>query len=131
MFAISLLLLPFSRQKRDLKGFAETRRQQLTLKPNNRNNWIGFAVSHHLNKNYEMAINILDAYINTLESDRKPNYEDSEMMLYKHQILVESGELAEAAKCLDDNEKWIVSESAFPFEREFSDATHNVIPFPA
>lgn len=36
-------------QMRDLSGFVETRQQLLTLKPNHRMNWIGFAVSHHLN----------------------------------------------------------------------------------
>ncbi|KAG1367624.1 N-terminal acetyltransferase A complex auxiliary subunit NAA15 [Cocos nucifera] len=35
-------------QMRDLTGFIETRQQLLTLKPNHRMNWIGFAVSHHL-----------------------------------------------------------------------------------
>jgi peptide alpha-N-acetyltransferase len=34
---------------RDLAGFVETRRQLLTLKPSHRNNWIGFAVAHHMN----------------------------------------------------------------------------------
>lgn len=36
-------------QMRDLAGFVETRQRLLTLKPNHRMNWIGFAVSHHLN----------------------------------------------------------------------------------
>lgn len=36
-------------QMRDLAGFVETRQQLLTLKPNHRMNWIGFAVAHHLN----------------------------------------------------------------------------------
>lgn len=34
---------------RELLGFVETRRQLLTLKPSHRNNWIGFAVAHHIN----------------------------------------------------------------------------------
>lgn len=38
---------------RDLAGFVETRQQLLTLKPNHRMNWIGFAVSHHLNSEYD------------------------------------------------------------------------------
>ncbi|KAK6148908.1 hypothetical protein DH2020_016433 [Rehmannia glutinosa] len=36
-------------QMRDLEGFVETRQQLLTLKPNHRMNWIGFAVAQHLN----------------------------------------------------------------------------------
>jgi hypothetical protein len=37
---------------RDLSGFVETRQQLLTLKPNHRMNWIGFAVAHHLSSKY-------------------------------------------------------------------------------
>ena len=32
---------------RDLKGFVETRRKLVTLKPNNRNNWLGYATVQH------------------------------------------------------------------------------------
>lgn len=39
-------------QMRDLSGFVETRQQLLTLKPNHRMNWIGFAVAHHLSSKY-------------------------------------------------------------------------------
>ena len=34
-------------QMRELGGFAETRRQLLTINSKNRNNWIGFAIAHH------------------------------------------------------------------------------------
>ena len=41
--------LPFLQvQMRDKAGFAESRRQLLTLKPNNRGNWIAFAIAQHL-----------------------------------------------------------------------------------
>lgn len=43
-------------QMRDLTGFVETRQQLLTLKPNHRMNWIGFAVSHHLNSKYVLIL---------------------------------------------------------------------------
>lgn len=45
-------------QLRDIPGFVETRHQLLILKPANRNNWITFAVAHHLNKNYELALEV-------------------------------------------------------------------------
>lgn len=45
-------------QMRDLQGFADTRQQLLTIKPNNRNHWISFAVAHHLSKNYDMAVQV-------------------------------------------------------------------------
>lgn len=45
---------------RDLSGFVETRQQLLTLKPNHRMNWIGFAVSQHLNAKYVMVLDPLN-----------------------------------------------------------------------
>jgi hypothetical protein len=45
-------------QLRDIPGFVETRHQLLLQKPTNRNNWITFAVAHHLDKNYELALQV-------------------------------------------------------------------------
>ena len=36
----------------------ESRHQILLLKPGNRNHWINFAVAHHLNKNYDLAVQV-------------------------------------------------------------------------
>lgn len=95
-------------QMRDLKGFAETRRTMLTLKPNNRNNWIGFAIAHHLVGNYQMAIDIIDKYFSTLETSRAANYEDSEIYLYANQLIEESGDLARALAHLDESKPMIL-----------------------
>ncbi|GKB39589.1 putative transferase, partial [Tanacetum coccineum] len=76
-------------QMRDLAGFVETRQQLLTLKPNHRMNWIGFAVSHHLNSNASKAVDILEAYEGTLEEDYPPESErceHGEMLLYKCEV---------------------------------------------
>ncbi|KAG2254920.1 hypothetical protein Bca52824_085056 [Brassica carinata] len=73
-------------QMRDLSGFVETRQQLLTLKPNHRMNWIGFAVSQHLNSNASKAVEILEAFEGTLEDDYPPENElceHTEMILYK------------------------------------------------
>ncbi|KAF1331348.1 N-terminal acetyltransferase a complex subunit nat1-like protein, partial [Globisporangium splendens] len=95
-------------QMRDLKGFAETRRQMLTLKPNNRNNWIGFAIAHHLVGNYQMAIDIIEKYFSTLDSAREANYEDSEIYLYANQLIEESGDLEKALQHLEDSRTMIL-----------------------
>ncbi|KAK6124901.1 hypothetical protein DH2020_041362 [Rehmannia glutinosa] len=76
----------FKAQMRDLEGFVETRQQLLTLKPNHRMNWIGFAVAQHLNFNGSKAVDILEAYEGTLEDDYPPDNErceHGEMLLYK------------------------------------------------
>jgi peptide alpha-N-acetyltransferase len=48
-------------QTRDLPGFVETRNQLLVLKPGQRTNWISFAVAHHANKSYDVAVQVLSA----------------------------------------------------------------------
>ncbi|CAN4086801.1 unnamed protein product [Withania somnifera] len=81
-------------QMRDLEGFVETRQQLLTLKPNHRMNWIGFAVAHHLNSNGSKALDILEAYEGTLDDDYPPENErceHGEMLLYKISLLEECG----------------------------------------
>uniref|UniRef100_A0A804REC0 Arf-GAP domain-containing protein n=2 Tax=Zea mays TaxID=4577 RepID=A0A804REC0_MAIZE len=72
---------------RDLSSFVETRQQLLSLKPNHRMNWIGFAVAHHLNSDSSKAVEVLEAYEGTLEDDYPPEnerYEHNDMLLYKY-----------------------------------------------
>lgn len=79
-------------QMRDLAGFVDTRYTLLQLKPANRAHWIAFAIAHHLEKNYEVAVQVLDAYAATLDSVApEETYGYSEMLLYKGIILEEAG----------------------------------------
>ncbi|KAL1551466.1 N-alpha-acetyltransferase 16, NatA auxiliary subunit [Salvia divinorum] len=98
-------------QMRDLEGFVETRQQLLTLKPNHRMNWIGFAVSQHLNSNGSKAVDILQAYEGTLEDDYPPDNErceHGEMLLYKISLLEECGFIERALEELHKKEYKIV-----------------------
>jgi peptide alpha-N-acetyltransferase len=98
-------------QMRDLTGFVETRQQLLSLKPNHRMNWIGFAVAHHLNSNSSKAIEVLAAYEGTLEDDYPPDnerYEHSEMLLYKISLFEECGMLDRALEEVQKKESRIV-----------------------
>ncbi|CAL9113079.1 unnamed protein product [Musa textilis] len=103
-------------QMRDLTGFVETRQQLLSLKPNHRMNWIGFAVAHHLNSNALKAVDILEAYEGTLEDDYPPeneHYEHGEMLLYKISLLEECGLLDRALEEMHRKEAKIVDKLAF------------------
>ncbi|KAL6996526.1 N-alpha-acetyltransferase 16, NatA auxiliary subunit [Sarracenia purpurea var. burkii] len=103
-------------QMRDLAGFVETRQQLLTLKPNHRMNWIGFAVSHHLNTNASKAIDILEAYEGTLDDDYPPDTErceHGEMLLYKISLMEECGFLERALEELHKKEHKIVDKLAY------------------
>jgi peptide alpha-N-acetyltransferase len=55
-------------QMRDVGGFVDTRYRLLQLRSNNRNNWISFAIAHHLDGNHELCVQILSAYESTLVS---------------------------------------------------------------
>ncbi|KAH7547325.1 hypothetical protein FEM48_Zijuj01G0297800 [Ziziphus jujuba var. spinosa] len=109
-------------QMRDLTGFVETRQQLLTLKPNHRMNWIGFAVAHHLNSNALKAVEILEAYEGTLEDDYPPDNErceHGEMLLYKISLLEECGSIERAVEELQKKELKIVDKLAYK-EQEVS-----------
>ncbi|KAH9714678.1 N-terminal acetyltransferase A complex auxiliary subunit NAA15 [Citrus sinensis] len=109
-------------QMRDLTGFVETRQQLLTLKPNHRMNWIGFAVSHHLNSNGSKAVEILEAYEGTLEDDYPPDNErceHGEMLLYKISLLEECGSFERALAEMHKKESKIVDKLAYK-EQEVS-----------
>ncbi|ONM40504.1 tetratricopeptide repeat (TPR)-containing protein [Zea mays] len=103
-------------QMRDLSGFVETRQQLLSLKPNHRMNWIGFAVAHHLNSNSSKAVEVLEAYEGTLEDDYPPEnerYEHNEMLLYKISLFEECGMLDRALEEMQKKESKIVDKLSF------------------
>ncbi|KAL6772109.1 hypothetical protein ACKKBG_A28965 [Auxenochlorella protothecoides x Auxenochlorella symbiontica] len=90
-------------QMRDLPGFLETRQTLLELKATNRQNWLAFAVAHHLNGNHDVAVKVLDSYGATMDEEAAAHepYETSEVLLYKAQILEEGGQAEEALAAID------------------------------
>ncbi|XP_003703292.1 N-alpha-acetyltransferase 15/16 isoform X2 [Megachile rotundata] len=86
-------------QMRDLEGYKDTRYQLFMLRPTQRASWIGFAISYHLLKDYEMALKILDTFRNSPMICY--DYEHSELLLYENMVIQESGECEQALKHLD------------------------------
>lgn len=79
-------------QMRDLEGFRETRYQLLRLRPGQRASWIGYAISYHLLKDYDMAFTILDDFRKTQSiSLSKVDIEHGELLLYQNMVLREAG----------------------------------------
>mmetsp|Transcript_57910 Transcript_57910/g.135384 ORF Transcript_57910/g.135384 Transcript_57910/m.135384 type:complete len:934 (-) Transcript_57910:30-2831(-) len=94
--------------RRDLTGFAETRKKLLSSKPSQRLNWIGYAISEHLCKNYEFAWTCLENYEKAFkEADIPSDYEVSELFMYKASIMEEAGKFEEALECLKSHDKEI------------------------
>lgn len=92
-------------QMRDVAGFVDTRHTLLQLKPANRAHWIAFAIAHHLGKNFEVAVQVLDAYAATIDSvSGEEAYGNSEMLLYKGIILEEAGLYQQALEHLAKSE---------------------------
>jgi len=92
----------------DLTGFAETRRKLLQVKPSTRVNWVGYAIAEHLCKSYEFAWTCIENYEKTFKDDTVPDYENSELFMYRAAIMEEAGKLEEALECLRQHERSIV-----------------------
>jgi len=95
-------------QMRDLVGFLDTRYRLLQLRPGNRNNWIAFSAGHYLNKNYEVAVQVLTAYEGTLEDIPKEEaYEHSELLMFKCKVLEEMQKYDDALNLLQTSKSMI------------------------
>ncbi|XP_067663696.1 N-alpha-acetyltransferase 15, NatA auxiliary subunit-like [Haliotis asinina] len=77
-------------QMRDLEGYRETRYQLLALRPGQRASWIGYAMSYHLLKDYDMALKILDEFRKT-QMPKPLDYEHSELLMYQNLVMREAG----------------------------------------
>ena len=104
-------------QMRELGGFAETRRQLLTINSKNRNNWIGFAIAQHYQGDLPMALRVLEAYESTLEEQKYADYEHSEMLLYKTQIIQEQGNDSATLAHLEKSEPLVVDKLSYREKR--------------
>ncbi|KAI5956549.1 hypothetical protein KGF54_001024 [Candida jiufengensis] len=90
-------------QNRDFKNLVESRQQYLEHAPGFRANWTGVAIAQHLNKDYNGAIGTLNKIEGIIKDHLTENdmYEHSECVLYKIQILAESGKITNALEALE------------------------------
>ncbi|UYV72753.1 NAA15 [Cordylochernes scorpioides] len=93
-------------QMRDLEGYKDTRYQLFALRPTQRASWIGFALSYHMLKDYDMALKILEEFRKT-QSKRPYDYEHSELLLYQNMVMREAGQYEKALNHLDLYEEQI------------------------
>lgn len=104
----SLLLV----QMRNYEQYVTIRNQLLSIKPNNKMYWIGLAVAYHLNKDYTMALQILDAFHGSQEQI-EDKFENSELLLYRNFILEEKGDFVEALNHLKTIEPEVRDRTTF------------------
>ncbi|XP_040123092.1 N-alpha-acetyltransferase 16, NatA auxiliary subunit isoform X2 [Oryx dammah] len=95
-------------QMRDLEGYRETRYQLLQLRPTQRASWIGYAIAHHLLRDYEMALKLLEEFRQTQQvPPSKIDYEYSELILYQNQVMREANLFQESLEHIETYEKQI------------------------
>ncbi|KJE95561.1 NMDA receptor-regulated protein 1 [Capsaspora owczarzaki ATCC 30864] len=115
---------------RDLDGLKATRHIILASKPSQRVSWVGLAIAYHLLGKHDVAVQTLQAYedndkpastdVTTYDRDGWPkalDFEKSEMLMYKVQLLEEGGRIPEAIACLDKNKALISDLRAWKEQR--------------
>ena len=111
-------------QMRDLSGFVKTRNTILSLKSNQKINWLTYAVAKHLNGDLEGAVSVIDIYIGTVPEDSdelKRGYESSELAMYKNRLLSEMPDnlkaaldhLGECKKVVVDETAWLMTKGTY------------------
>eukprot|EP00184_Porphyridium_aerugineum_P000326 CAMPEP_0184699820 /NCGR_PEP_ID=MMETSP0313-20130426/5936_1 /TAXON_ID=2792 /ORGANISM="Porphyridium aerugineum, Strain SAG 1380-2" /LENGTH=933 /DNA_ID=CAMNT_0027158949 /DNA_START=48 /DNA_END=2849 /DNA_ORIENTATION=- len=104
-------------QSRDYEGFENTRRRILNLKPNQKINWVAFALSYHLLGNFSSAIQVLETYEGTLkegtQTEEEDPYEVSELLMYKNMLYVEAGDYGKSLAHLISNKDKVVDKLAW------------------
>ena len=114
-------------QMRDLSGFAVTRHTILNLKPNQKINWLSFALAKHLTGDLRGAVSVIDIYLGTLEKDSPElarGYESSELAMYRNAVLAEIPNNTQEAldhleQCKDiivDQTSWLKSKAAYQMD---------------
>jgi tetratricopeptide (TPR) repeat protein len=94
-------------QIRDLEGYRDTRYTLLQLRPGQRVSWIGYAMSYHLLKDYDIAISILEEFGKTQQT-KSIDYEQSELLLYQNMVYREAGLYDQCLSHLDENKRYIL-----------------------
>jgi len=114
-------------QMRDLSGFLVTRHTILTLKSNQRMNWLTYAVAKHLNGDLAGAVSVIDIYLGTMPEDsdeHKRGYESGELALYKNRALAEIPDnlqtaldhLEECKTVVMDQTAWLMTKGTYQLQ---------------
>lgn len=88
-------------QIRSLDGYVDSRIAMLSSRPQQRMSWVGLAVSYDLVGNYDLALKVLDAYLATSPPELTFDFDVSEILAYKNQLLLDAGRFQEALDDLD------------------------------
>uniref|UniRef100_A0AC35TLS8 TPR_REGION domain-containing protein n=1 Tax=Rhabditophanes sp. KR3021 TaxID=114890 RepID=A0AC35TLS8_9BILA len=90
-------------QSRDYEGFRDTCFSLLSSKASNKAIWMGYAVSHHMLNDFDMALKTLESFKKSSLKERATVSEVSEFTFYQNMIIQDSGNLQAALEHLESN----------------------------
>lgn len=88
--------------------FQDTRYKLLLLRPGQKVSWTGYALTHHLLKNYDTALRILNEFRKCQPFD----YEYSELLLYEVMIMLECNKEKDALELVEKYKDQIVDKTS-------------------
>lgn len=90
-------------QNRDFRGLVVSRLQHLEQNAGFRASWTAAGIAHHLNKDHKAAEKVLSQLETLIEGKLNDSdlYENSECLLYKNQIIADTGDFERALKNLE------------------------------
>ncbi|CAI5444592.1 unnamed protein product [Caenorhabditis angaria] len=99
-------------QLRDYEGYLASKYDFLRLRGNQKTSWIGYIVAHHLVKDYDKALGVMEEFIKNNKPDGY-DFEHSELILYQNMILREAGRFKDALHALEQNSTHIADRVAY------------------
>ena len=103
-----------------LRKYADTlphRLHLLALQPKLRTSWLGLAVSHHVNKQYDKALDVLVRYEGMQVQIPKHDFDYSELVLYHALVFEDAGREEEAIEYLDNQSAKVIDRLSFSSAR--------------
>ncbi|KAF9318792.1 N-alpha-acetyltransferase 15, NatA auxiliary subunit [Podila horticola] len=105
-------------QLRNFEGYVETVHRLVDMQPQNRQFWIGLSLGYHLMGKPDSALKVLTTYEEAMaEANSKPDYEQSELLLYHNVVLSDMGDHDAALEHLNTIEKIVLDKKAIKEQR--------------
>ncbi|KAF9421043.1 N-alpha-acetyltransferase 15, NatA auxiliary subunit [Podila epigama] len=105
-------------QLRQFEGYVETIHRLVDMQPQNRQFWIGLSLGYHMMGKPDAALKVLATFEEAmLEANAKPDYEQSELLLYHNSIMHEMGDIEAALEHLNTIENVVLDKKAIKEQR--------------
>lgn len=86
---------------RDYPQAVAARHHHLLIRPQLRNSWLGLIVAHHLNGDPEEALEVYDAFVNTVKNDGFTAPERAQVAVYVVRLCMDAGDYEDGLRRLE------------------------------